>query len=53
LRLPSHRYYYLIIISSAPPRLIITVPTLLRGIFNCQFTSGVDIVALSAILLGI
>jgi len=46
---------YLIMIS--PPRdagrLIITIPTLLLGIRNSQFTSGVDLVFLSAMLLGI
>jgi len=34
-------------------RFIITVPTLLLGIFSCQFVSGLDLVALSAILAGI
>jgi len=48
-------WYYFITIS--PPRdsgrLIITIPTLLLGMFNFQFTSGVDSLALSAILWGI
>ena len=41
----------------SPPRdagrLIITLPTLLLGIRNSQFTSEVDLVFLSAMLLGI
>jgi len=41
----------------SPPRdagrLIITLPTLLLGIRNSQFTSGVDLVLLSAIVAGI
>ena len=48
-------FNYFIIIS--PPRdsgrLIITIPTLLLGICNSQFISGIDFVALSAIRDGI
>ena len=46
---------YSMIIS--PPRdagrLIITLPTLLLGIRNSQFTSGIDLIFLSAIVAGI
>jgi len=41
----------------SPPRdagrLIITLPTLLLGIRNSQFTSGIDLIFLSAIVAGI
>ena len=45
-------FSYLIMISP-PGRFIITVPTLLLGILSSQFVSGLDLVALSAILAGI
>ena len=51
----TRMHCYLIIMS--PPwlsgRLIITVPTLFRGILNSQFVSIVDLRFLSAILDGI
>jgi len=41
----------------SPPReagrLIITIPTLLLGIRSSQFTSGIDLAGLSAMLCGI